>query len=202
MHSGTTRDRLMAAAEELLAAHGSAGMSVRDVLARAAVANAAAVGYHFGGKDALVATVERRVVDRVLDRRGEALAACRGRETVEALVDGWVRPVVELRCAGRGRHAARVFSRIFDEPQSAWEANGAAAVLAMGRRYREASAPLVPHLDAAELGWRWQCVTSAMAFDAEGALDFDDPGPTAADVDRDTRRLVVPGTAVLLAPPA
>ncbi len=45
-------------------------------------------------------------------------------------------------------------------------------------------------------------MTSAMAFDAEGALDFDDPGPTAADVDRDTRRLVVPGTAVLLAPPA
>ncbi len=90
-------------------------------------------------------------MDRVLDRRGEALAACRGRETVEALVDGWVRPVVELRCAGRGRHAARVFSRIFDEPQSAWEANGAAAVLAMGQRYREASAPLVPHLDAAEL---------------------------------------------------
>ncbi len=90
-------------------------------------------------------------MDRVLDRRGEALDACRGRETVETLVDGWVRPVVELRCAGRGRHAARVFSRIFDEPQSAWEANGAAAVLAMGQRYREASAPLVPHLDAAEL---------------------------------------------------
>ncbi len=202
MHGGTTRTRLMDAAEELLAAHGPAGMSVRDVLARAAVANASAVGYHFGGKDALVATVERRVVDRVLERRRAVLESRVGPPTVEELVDAWVRPVVELRCAGRGRYAAHVFARIFDQPESAWQANGAAAVLAMGQRFHEASAPLLPHLDAAELRWRWQCVTSAMAFYATGALDLGGPEPTPADVDRDTRRLVVPGAALLQAPPA
>jgi AcrR family transcriptional regulator len=194
-----TPSRLLDAAEELLAQHGPAGTSVRDVLRLAGVANAAAVGYHFGGKDALVAAVERRVVDQVVADRELSLQPLVDAPDVEALVDGWVRPIVTLRCAGRGRYAARVFTRIFDQPPARWEANGAAAIRAMAGRYCALLAPLLPHLDAAELTWRWQSVTATTDFYAIGALDFGAPDPGPDDVERHVRRLVVPGSALLRA---
>jgi AcrR family transcriptional regulator len=194
-----TPTRLLDAAEELLAHRGTAGTSVRDVLRLAGVANAAAIGYYFGGKAALVAAVERRVVDRVLAHREEALQALLEAPDIEALVDGWVRPIVALRCAGRGRYAARVFTRIFDQPPAQWEASGAAATRAMAVRYCAAVAPLVPHLDEHELNWRWQCVTATTDFYAIGALDYGEPDPGPDHVEDHVRRLVVPGSAVLRA---
>jgi AcrR family transcriptional regulator len=200
MTDGATPVRLLDAAEQLLARNGAGRTSVRDVLRLAGVGNAAAVGYYFGGKDALVAAVERRVVDDVLAERDRALAALVGASSVEALVDGWVRPVVRLRCAGRGRYAARVFARIFEAPPDRWEANGAAAVRAQAIGYCAAVAPLLPQLDAGELRWRWQCVTATTASYAVGALDFGEPEPGPGRVDEDVRRLVVPGSALLRAP--
>jgi AcrR family transcriptional regulator len=197
-----TPARLLDAAEVLLAEHGPAGTSVRDVLRLAGVGNAAAVGYHFGGKAALVAAVERRVVDQVLADRERSLRPLVDRPDVAALVDGWVRPIVTLRCAGRGRYAARVFARIFDQPPDQWEANGAAAVRAASLRYCAVLAPLLPQLDGRELTWRWQCVTASTDFYAIGALDFGEPPPGPDDVDQHVRRLVVPGSALLRAPAA
>ena len=199
MTQTATPSRLLDAAEELLAQHGPAGTSVRDVLRLAGVANAAAVGYYFGGKAALVAAVERRVVDQVVTDRERSLGSLVAAPDVDGLVDGWVRPIVALRCAGRGRYAARVFTRIFDQPPASWEANGAAAIRAMAGRYCAVLAPLLPHLDARELTWRWQCVTASTDFYAIGALDFGEPDPGPDDVDRHVRRLVVPGGALLRA---
>jgi len=198
--NGATPSRLLDAAEELLARHGTAGTSVRDVLRLAGVGNAAAVGYYFGGKDSLVAAVERRVVDAVLADRERSLDALGAAPDVEAFVDGWVRPIVALRCAGRGRYAARVFTRIFEAPSERWDTNGAAAIRAQALRYCQALVPLLPHLDRAELTWRWQCVTATTDFYAIGALDYGEPAPGPERVDEHVRRLVVPGNALLRAP--
>jgi AcrR family transcriptional regulator len=194
-----TPTRLLDAAEELLAQRGAAGTSVRDVLKLAGVANAAAVGYYFGGKAALVVAVERRVVDQVLADRTRSLQVLLDAPLVEELVDGWVRPIVALRCAGRGRFAARVFTRIFDQPPDQWEASGAAAIRDIAGRYCAVVAPLLPHLDRREVTWRWQCVTASTDFYAIGALDFGEPAPGPDDVDHHVRRLVVPGSALLRA---
>jgi AcrR family transcriptional regulator len=202
MTDGATPQRLLDAAEQLLASHGAGGTSVRDVLRLAGVGNAAAVGYYFGGKDSLVAAVERRVVDDVLDEREHGLAALAAAPSIESAVDAWVRPVVRLRCAGRGRYAARVFARVFEAPPERQEANGAAAVRAQTVRYCELLAPLLPQLDARELRWRWQCVTATTASYAVGALDFGEPEPGPDRLDEDVRRLVVPGSALLRAPAA
>src|SRR3954469_13040050 len=192
MTDGATPQRLLDAAEQLLAQN-PGGTWVREVLRLAGVVNAAAVGYYFGGKDALVAAVEHRVVDDVLAERERALEALVDAPSIEALVDGWVRPVVRLRCAGRGRYAARVFARIFEAPPDRWEANGAAAVRTQAIRYCTVAAPLLPELDAGELRWRWQCVTATTASYAVGALDFGEPEPGPGRVDEDVRRLGVPG---------
>jgi AcrR family transcriptional regulator len=119
-----TPDRLLDAAERLLAERGSTAVSVRDVLTEAGVANASAVGYYFGSKDGLVAAVERRAVVQVNAERAAGLEALDPSAPLEDLVRSFVAPLVRLRCAGRGPATARVFTRIFDEPQERWAHNG------------------------------------------------------------------------------
>ena len=52
----STRDRILAAARELFAEGGYAGVSVRDVTSKADV-SLSSINYHFGGKDELVQAV-------------------------------------------------------------------------------------------------------------------------------------------------
>jgi TetR/AcrR family transcriptional regulator, regulator of cefoperazone and chloramphenicol sensitivity len=56
--SEVTRDRIIKAAERLFAEHGYDGTSVRAIVAKARV-NQAAINYHFGGKDGLYREVLR-----------------------------------------------------------------------------------------------------------------------------------------------
>jgi len=193
-----TPQRLLDAAEVLLGERGSTAMSVRDVLARAGVANASAVGYYFGSKDALVAAVERRAVEQVNAERAAALEAA-AEPSLEDLVRGWVSPLVRLRCAGRGPSTARVFMRIFDEPQEQWASNGAHEVMEVGWRYMAASGPYLPGVDRPELLWRWQAVTAVMAFYSHGYLEPFGEAPSPDDVERHLALLVPQGIALLQA---
>ena len=196
---GATADRLLDAAERLLAERGSTAVSVRDVLTEAGVANASAVGYYFGSKDGLVAAVERRAVVQVNAERAAGLEALDASAPLEDLVRSFVAPLVRLRCAGRGPATARVFTRIFDEPQERWAHNGANEVVEVSWRYLAASEPHLPGVDRHGLMWRWQAVTAVMAFYCHGALEPFGPAPTAEDVDRHLALLVPQGVALLRA---
>jgi AcrR family transcriptional regulator len=196
-----TRQRLLDAAEALLAVHGSIGTSVRDVLSAAGVANASAIGYYFGSKDGLVAEVERRAVDQVVVERADALASLGPEPDLEGLVRAWVSPLVRLRCAGRGPSTARVFMRIFEEPQEQWTRNGAQDVMEVGWRYLAASAPHLPGVDRHGLLWRWQAVTAVLAFYAHGYLEPFGAPPGPADVQAHLELLVPQGVALLQAAP-
>jgi len=196
---GATRERLLRAAEVLLAERGSTATSVRDVLTAAGVANASAIGYHFGGKEALVAAVERRAVDDVNSERLAGLAALGPEPDLEGLVRAWVAPLVRLRCSGRGPATARVFMRIFEEPQHQWPANGAQEVLDVGWRYLAASEGHLPALDRHALLWRWQAVTAVLSFYAHGYLEPFGDLPRPDDAERHLARLVAQGTALLRA---
>jgi AcrR family transcriptional regulator len=93
----TTVDRLLDAAERLVADRGLAGTSVRAICAEAD-ANVAAVHYHFGSKDALVdAVLERRMTD-LTTRRFELLEPLEGQAqpAVHDVVDVLVRPLAEF----------------------------------------------------------------------------------------------------------
>ena len=151
-----TKDRILDAAEELFAAHGFAGASLRAVT-RAADVNLAAVHYHFGSK--------ARLFEAIFQRRAEALAAehrARLEEltarssspAVEELARALLEPVLELaggpdpgqrrflRLAGRlqvtgaGEQAPR---RVFDEALE---------------HFAPAFASALPELTATDLRWR------------------------------------------------
>ena len=94
-----TPSRLVAAAERLFAEGGEEATSLRAVT-RAAISNAAAVHYHFGGRDGLLrAVLDRhlagrqqrrlRLLDKAVDQYG-------GQVPVEAVVTAVVRPDLDL----------------------------------------------------------------------------------------------------------
>ena len=90
-----TPARLVAAATQLIADGGEEATSLRAV-SRAARSNAAAVHYHFGGRDELFAAVVERLLEPVQRRRLELLDALRRPAPVAAVVDALVRPDLEL----------------------------------------------------------------------------------------------------------
>lgn len=99
-----TRERILDAAEELFAAHGFHGTSMRDV-ADAIECGIALVTYHFGIKDALFSSVIKRRAAHMAHERMLALDSARTKAQgkpvpVEDIVSGYVWPFIERSAAG------------------------------------------------------------------------------------------------------
>lgn len=93
MTPGATRERLLDAAERLIAERGPARVSVRDITSLAG-ANTAAVNYHFGSKDKLLEALVGRGAERFGRRRSALLAAAP--PTLEGVVRAIVLATADL----------------------------------------------------------------------------------------------------------
>lgn len=106
--SAATRERLLTAAERLLLAERYDEVSVRRICAEAG-ANAAAVHYHFGSKEALVAALlEDRLGALWADRLAAVTAAQR---PVAEIVDAVLAPFTELAADPLGRLHLRLLAQ-------------------------------------------------------------------------------------------
>src|SRR5882762_4243581 len=93
-----TRSRILDVAEELFGEQGLDRVSIRDIT-RMAKVNLAAINYHFGSKEDLIAAVfERRVVP-VNEARLAALDAVQGsgrrKPNLEYILEAFIRPTVQ-----------------------------------------------------------------------------------------------------------
>jgi AcrR family transcriptional regulator len=147
--AATTRDRLLAAAERLLATRHYDEVSVRGICAEAGV-NPAAVHYHFGSKPALVAALlEERLgplwATRLTEVAGE-------RASVREVVDAVIAPFVELAADPVGRLHLRLLAQfVLGRHEGRWRQPW----------FRmESWVALLPGLGGAESRRRW-----ALAFD-------------------------------------
>lgn len=108
---GSTRERLIRAAERLFAVHGVHGAQLREVVRDAGQANPSAVQYHFGSREGLLEAVmaerqrrtERALAERLPEPAGRPLE-----ELLGALVDA---EATELRTE-RGRHCLRISTQV------------------------------------------------------------------------------------------
>ncbi|WP_433208371.1 TetR family transcriptional regulator [Nocardia sp. CA-107356] len=104
-----TRERLLLSAERLLLTERYDDVSVRAVCA-AAGANSAAVHYHFGSKDALVAALlEDRLGSLWAERLTEVTAA---HGSVAAVVDAVIEPFIGLAADPVGRLHLRLLAQV------------------------------------------------------------------------------------------
>jgi len=124
--SGSTKDRILDAAETLFASEGFHCTSLRT-LTRKAEVNLAAVNYHFGSKEALVeAMMARRLqdlnpqrealLDDVLERARHEQRPPRSEDILRAFIE----PTINFSESGQGpRHFIAFIGRILMEPDDA-----------------------------------------------------------------------------------
>lgn len=117
----SAREKLLDSAEELFAAHGLAGASLRAINAGAGL-SPAALHYHFGGstgaQQALVEALLGRRMPALMERRRQLLDALEARDTepeARDVLDALARPLAELLAEGGepGLRYLRMIQRLY-----------------------------------------------------------------------------------------
>lgn len=210
--SGATKEALLDAAETLLAQHGVAGTSARDIT-KLANANLGAINYHFGSKDNLVLEVfarRMRPMNRERIAQLDALEKSSGPAgpPLARIVEVLVRPVVEAReSQGKEFEAMQLICRGFQEANAHVKTFLEAEFAEIAQRFEEAMLRAVPGLAPEEVYWRMKFLGGAMNHGLDVWSRFDDmphPNPKVQPVrlDREAfiQRLVTFVTAGISAP--
>lgn len=155
-----TRERIMAAAMELVARKGIRATTVRDI-AQAASVNLAAVNYHYRSKGKLLDEALMRIILPVNQRRIAMLASKRrdaeGRIALPEILDCLFRPVVESpRAANGSRMYLRALQHYRNEASEAASARMRDLFDEAGLVFIDELCRTVPHLSRAEVIWRYE----------------------------------------------
>ncbi len=177
MASSDTRERLLDVAEELFAAQGISGTSLR-ALTRAADVNLAAVHYHFGSKEGLLdAVVERRAVPLNRERIAalEALEGGSSPASVEEVLWAMFAPGMRtLRAEPEtGQRLQRLMARIDAQPREVVEPLYRRHFGDVGRRFVDALAATLPDLPAELVAERYRFCVGCLTFVFSGNFDLD-----------------------------
>ncbi len=159
-----TRDRILDAAEEMFARHGFAGTSMRQLTAAAGV-NLAAVNYHFGSKDNLIAEVFQRRLDNMSQARLAALSLALAKRPplLEEVLRAFVEPALGLIQGGDSAFL-RVMAHAYaetSEPLWRFLSERYGHVL---REFARALALCLPGMDKDTLHWRLDFLAGALTY--------------------------------------
>jgi AcrR family transcriptional regulator len=156
------------AAEELFADQGFDAVSVRDITSKAG-ANVAAVNYHFGSRDELIAAVMVRYVDPVNSERLarlDALEAKFGSKGIplEEIADAFVRPfMTQVR---RSELSEKLFfklmARTLAERGGKMPTEVEEPFRRVVSRFARAFAKVLPGMPVEDLLWRMHFMAGAM----------------------------------------
>jgi AcrR family transcriptional regulator len=165
---GDTRSRILDAAEELFGERGLDRVSIRAITRQAKV-NLAAINYHFGSKDDLIAAVfERRVVpvnearlaalDRVEKSAGKRVPK------LEAILEAFIRPALQssLKAPKGGTAFSKLFGRCLSEPSPEVEALLKSQFEPLVERLESVLRKALPHLSRADIYWRMKFTYGAL----------------------------------------
>ena len=166
---GSTKERILGAAESLFARRGFDGASLRELTSAAGV-NLAAVNYHFGSKEKLVEQIFRRRLDALNNSRLEALALVAGREetTVDDVLGAFIRPALDLSHDETGSLFMRVLARAFAEHDDTLRQFLSENYGHVMRQFTAEFARLLPQLSKPELYWRIDLVSGALTHAMSG----------------------------------
>ena len=204
-----TKGRILDAAEGLFAERGFEGTSIRAVTTEAGV-NLAAVGYHFGSKEALFGAVVRRIIGPVnaeqLRLLGELEAETdeAGEEpSVEDIIGAFVAPLGDLlsRDEERGRAISRLVARILADPGGT-QRTVMSEVEEVEHRYLRAFERALPHLSPEELWWRIRTTVVVTAFHRVAVFPTGRPVEARPETEEDVRAWMVAFLSAALRAPA
>lgn len=156
-----TPDRLLEATIDLLVAHGPADTTLRAITDRAG-ANVAAVGYHFGSKDALVTQAYAVILARVTQSQLDRLAGLPEDADLESIVRLWVGPAFAAQDGGSRETALWSAVQRGMAEQAPTLLAHRDTVSAVEEQLHRRLRALLPHLDDAELRFRHAATLAAV----------------------------------------
>jgi AcrR family transcriptional regulator len=167
--TGSTKERILGAAESLFAQRGFDGASLRQLTSAAGV-NLAAVNYHFGSKEKLVEQIFRRRLDALNNSRLQALSLVEGAETttLEDVLSAFIRPALDLSHDESGSLFMRVLARAFAEHDDTLRQFLSDNYGHVMRQFTAEFARLLPQLTKQELYWRIDLVSGALTHAMSG----------------------------------
>jgi len=155
-------------AEELFAERGLHRVSIRDIT-KAARVNLAAIHYHFGSKEDLIAAVfERRIapvnqaclaaLDEVEKSAGKKAAR------LEKILEAFIRPTVEssLQQSKGGAAFSKLFGRCLSEPSPEIAALLKTQFEPLAERMHAVLKKALPHLSRSEIFWHLKFTYGAL----------------------------------------
>jgi AcrR family transcriptional regulator len=167
-----TKARIVAVAERMIAERGVQQFSIRDITSEAGV-NLAAINYHFGSKERLIAEVLTRRVLAINEARRALL------DKLEADTAGGtpgVRAVMEViintllfsdeKERTRNMHTMKMFSRLFLDPDAEIVGMLSVHFRPFKARILNMLARALPRLEREELEWRANQLFGLLAYHA------------------------------------
>ena len=200
----STKDRILDAAERLLAKKQFDSTSLREITTEADV-NLAAVNYHFQSKDALIRAVIARRIGPVNVKRLAMLDAIeaetgKGPLPIGAVIEAFIRPVIELR--GTTKTIAPLMGRVFTQSAEFLERFFREHLAEVTQRFLAAFERAAPGLPREEVYWRMHFLIGSMAHTMIAGEFFQRVTGglcRADDVDGLVRRMVAVFTATFQA---
>jgi AcrR family transcriptional regulator len=185
-----TRDRLLAAALELLSDRGPEGLTLREITDGAG-ANVAAVSYHFGSLKALCDAAIEHALERYLDAQHEAIRALAPEATLEDLAAAFAGPMIRsLAAGGQDLAVMRTVARVGIDPPEGWDRLAGKFNQTRRDAVRVLSAS-VPGVKEAELIFRTRCAAGLLNWLALAPIGRE----LAAKSVKQIERLLVPVVA-------
>ncbi len=163
----STKERLLDAAESLYAAGGIEATSLRAITA-AARANLAAVHYHFGSKEALTEAVFSRRLEPLNRERLALLDELEEKSnddsppSVDDVLRAFLGPPIRMSRDRVNQRFIRLMGRMYSETSDELKKQIAFQFREIIRRFSTALSRAAPHLDDAEIHWRFQFSVGAM----------------------------------------
>ncbi len=167
---GTTKERLLDAAEQLFSKQGFAATSVRQITAEAG-ANLAALNYHFGSKEQLVSAVFSRRIGplnaeriQVLERYSRESKS--GIPSLPCAVQALVGPALRLSqdSARGGQQFMHLMGRAFSDPGEGVDRLVVRQFDPLAERFLPVLRHHLVDLDKQEFFWRVHFMIGAMAY--------------------------------------
>jgi AcrR family transcriptional regulator len=163
----SARRRLIEASEQLFADHGWNAVSIRTIVAAADV-NLAALHYHFGSKEQLLAEIFAARAKPIAQERMRLLAAIDldDAPSLERILEAFLRPALTIGSDHRfgGRAFVKLRARLATEPEAVSRRILANAFDESSGEFLDALGRALPEIPRADLEWRFHFMLGAMFY--------------------------------------
>lgn len=192
------RTGIMDAAEVVFANEGYAGTTLRSISELAGVTQAL-ITYYFGSKFELFSETFLRRAKPIADARTESLEKMQAQgkaDDVVAIVEAFLRPVLDLRATAQGPAFLRLHARLHTEPPNLSYELRKKAYDESTQLYIAALHKALPHLSRYDVQWRTTLMIGTYLYALSDTNRMEDMVPEAYDP-KDEARLMAETVAFI-----